>query len=99
VVTTGLRAGDSAFRIGGDEFALLLPETTEAEAEAAALRLSAAFRVAADPAFADLGITVGVSTVPGEATDSEALIRRADAALYERKRARPARQAITLRGL
>jgi GGDEF domain-containing protein len=55
--------------------------------------------VAADSAFADLGITFGVSTVPGEATDSEALIRHADAALYERKRARPARQAITLRGL
>jgi diguanylate cyclase (GGDEF)-like protein len=99
VVTTGLRAGDSAFRIGGDEFALLLPETTEAEAEAAACRLAAAFRVAADSAFADLGITFGVAVVPGDATDSEALIRRADAALYERKRARPARPAVTLQGL
>jgi diguanylate cyclase (GGDEF)-like protein len=98
VVTTGLRTGDSAFRIGGDEFALLLPEATEEEAEAAAHRLTAAFRLAADPAFVDIGITFGVSTVPGDATGSEALIRRADAALYERKRARPARQAITLQG-
>jgi diguanylate cyclase (GGDEF)-like protein len=97
VVTNGLRAGDSAFRIGGDEFALLLPEATEEEAEAAAHRLAAAFRDAAEPAFADLGFTFGVSTVPADATESEALIRRADAALYERKRARPARQAITLR--
>ena len=99
VVTTGLRVGDSAFRIGGDEFALLLPEATEAEAEAAARRLAAAFGVAADPAFADLGITFGIATVPGDASESEALIRRADAALYERKRSRPARQAITLQGL
>jgi diguanylate cyclase (GGDEF)-like protein len=99
VVTNGLRAGDSAFRIGGDEFALLLPEATEAEAEAAARRLTAAFRVAAEPAFADLGFTFGVATVPGDATDSESLIRRADSALYERKRARPARAAITLQGL
>jgi diguanylate cyclase (GGDEF)-like protein len=96
VVTTGLRAGDSAFRIGGDEFALLLPETTEAEAEAAAHRLAAAFRLAADDAFADLGFTFGVAVVPGDAFDSEALIRHADAALYERKRARP---AVTLQGL
>jgi diguanylate cyclase (GGDEF)-like protein len=99
VVTTGLRVGDSAFRIGGDEFALLLPEATEAEAEAAARRLAAAFGVAADPAFADLGITFGIATVPGDASESEALIRRADAALYERKRSRPAPQAITLQGL
>ncbi|HMI70023.1 MAG TPA: diguanylate cyclase, partial [Solirubrobacteraceae bacterium] len=69
------------------------------EAEAAACRLAAAFSVAADAAFADLGITFGVAVVPGDATDSEALIRRADAALYERKRARPAHPAVTLQGL
>jgi diguanylate cyclase (GGDEF)-like protein len=96
VLTTGLRAGDSAFRIGGDEFALLLPEADEVEAEAAAHRLASAFRLAADPAFAELGITFGIATVSADADDSEALIRRADAALYERKRARP---AITLRAL
>jgi diguanylate cyclase (GGDEF)-like protein len=97
VVGTGLRSGDGAFRIGGDEFALLLPEATEAEAEAAAHRMASAFRVAADPAFSDLGITFGVATVPDDAIDAEALIRRADAALYERKRARAT--AVTLRGL
>jgi diguanylate cyclase (GGDEF)-like protein len=96
VLTTGLRAGDSAFRIGGDEFALLLPESDQAEAEAAAHRLAAAFRIAADPAFAELGITFGIATVPGDAVDSEALIKRADAALYERKRARA---PLTLRAL
>jgi diguanylate cyclase (GGDEF)-like protein len=99
VLSTCLRAGDSAFRIGGDEFALLLPEADEAEAEAAAERLAGAFRVAADPAFAGLGMTFGVATVPDDANESEALIRRADAALYERKRARPTTSAITLRGL
>jgi diguanylate cyclase (GGDEF)-like protein len=96
VLRSGLRAGDSAFRMGGDEFALLLPEATADEAEAAADRLAGAFRLAADPAFADLDITFGIATVPGDAVESEALIRRADAALYERKRARP---QVTLRGL
>jgi len=96
VLTTGLRVGDSAFRMGGDEFALLLPEATEAEAQAAAQRLAAAYRIAADPEFEDLGITFGIATVPRDAGDAETLIRRADAALYEGKRAR---SAITLRAL
>ena len=96
VLTTSLRAGDSAFRMGGDEFALLLPEATEAEARAAAHRLAAAYRIAADPEFAHLGITFGIATVPDDAGDPETLIRRADAALYEGKRAR---SAITLRAL
>jgi diguanylate cyclase (GGDEF)-like protein len=97
VLTTGLRAGDSAFRIGGDEFALLLPEATEIDAQGAVRRLAAEFRAAADPVYADLAITFGIATLPPEAEDAEALIRRADAALYDGKRARSQRPVITLR--
>jgi diguanylate cyclase (GGDEF)-like protein len=97
VLTTGLRTGDSAFRIGGDEFALLLPEATERDAQGAVRRLAAEFRAAADPVYADLAITFGIATVPPEAEDAEALIRRADAALYEGKRARSQQPVITLR--
>jgi diguanylate cyclase (GGDEF)-like protein len=97
VLTTGLRAGDSAFRIGGDEFALLLPEASEGHARGAVARLAAAFRAAAEAPYADLGITFGISTLPTEPIDAETLIRRADAALYESKRARPALSVLTLR--
>jgi diguanylate cyclase (GGDEF)-like protein len=45
----GLRDSDGAFRIGGDEFALVLPETTGREAEAVVLRLEGHFRAAAPP--------------------------------------------------
>jgi diguanylate cyclase (GGDEF)-like protein len=97
VLTTGLRAGDSAFRIGGDEFALLLPEASEDHARGAVARLAAAFRAVADAPYADLGITFGIATLPTEPIDAETLIRRADAALYESKRARPALSVLTLR--
>jgi diguanylate cyclase (GGDEF)-like protein len=98
VLMTGLRGGDSAYRIGGDEFALLLPEASYSDAEGAVRRLSCDFREAADPVFADLGITSGIATLPRDVTDAETLIRRADAALYESKRARPQLSVVRLRG-
>jgi diguanylate cyclase (GGDEF)-like protein len=97
VLSTGLRAGDTAFRIGGDEFALLLPEATDTDARLAVGRLAAEFRSAADAPYAELGITFGIATLPLEPIDAETLIRHADAALYERKRARPQLSVVTLR--
>jgi diguanylate cyclase (GGDEF)-like protein len=96
VLATELRGGDKAFRIGGDEFAVLLPEASEADAQRAVRRLAGEFRAAADPPFADLGITFGIATLPPEAIDAETLIRRADAALYESKRARPPLSVVML---
>jgi diguanylate cyclase (GGDEF)-like protein len=98
VLMTGLRGGDSAYRIGGDEFALLLPEATQEEAEGAVQRVSSEFRAVADPVFADLGITSGIATMPPAVSDAEILIRRADAALYESKRSRPHLSVVRLRG-
>jgi diguanylate cyclase (GGDEF)-like protein len=96
VLATVLRGGDSAFRIGGDEFALLLPEAGYDDADVVVRRLAQAFRDAADPPFASLGITFGIATLTPDAIDAEALIRRADAALYESKRARPGMSVVTL---
>jgi diguanylate cyclase (GGDEF)-like protein len=91
----GLRANDGAFRLGGDEFALLLPETTRDEAAEVVRRLYAGFRETAPELFGDLQMSAGLATLPDGAGDAEALIRRADAALYEFKRRRPeARDAL-----
>jgi diguanylate cyclase (GGDEF)-like protein len=97
VLRNGLRTGDGAFRIGGDEFALLLPETTGVQAAAAVRRVSDAFEQHTDPPFTGLRVSCGVATLPADAADAEALIRQADLALYAEKRARqePARRPVT----
>ncbi len=84
-----LREGDIAARLGGEEFAVLLPRVRLDDAEGLADRLRAA--VAAQPFQRDDGevlrytISVGVAGIaPGE---PEATLRQADRALYEAKRA------------
>jgi diguanylate cyclase (GGDEF)-like protein len=73
------RTSDRAFRIGGDEFALMLPGTN-VEGSATALR-----RVQGAFAGARVTASIGVSTlVPGQ--DAATLRDEADAALYEAKR-------------
>ena len=80
-----IRASDFAFRIGGDEFALLLPETDAGEAQEVVERIVCA--LAGDSVLADgLGISFGLAVFPADGTRPEELIRRADQALYAAKR-------------
>jgi diguanylate cyclase (GGDEF)-like protein len=80
-----VRATDFAFRIGGDEFALLLPETDAGEAQDAVGRIVAA--LAGDDVLAHgLGISFGLALFPIHGKTPEELIRRADQALYAAKR-------------
>ena len=82
-----LRAGDIAYRFGGEELLLLLRETTSEEAVSVAERVREAVAAAAIPHPASpagiLTISVGVAPGPG---DVGTLLARADAALYEAKR-------------
>lgn len=81
-LTTAGRAEDRAFRIGGDEFALLLPRTTEADALGVARRLQLYLQRIG--ALASIGVG---ATRPGM-RDGLQLREEADAALYEAKRRR-----------
>ena len=87
------RGGDHAFRIGGDEFAVLLPESTAADARAVAERISQELRSL--PAADDwkLSMSFGVSVHDG-GDDPAALLRSADGAMYEMKRKREALGAL-----
>jgi len=85
-----LRAVDLPARIGGEEFAVLLPNTAEHGALEAAERLRAA--IAAQPIphqHTTLTITasVGVAWCPAHADTGDGLLRVADQALYQAKRA------------
>jgi diguanylate cyclase (GGDEF)-like protein len=84
------RDSDVAARIGGEEFAVLLPETDLAEARAAAERLREAIvQRPAPTAGGTIGVTIsiGVAEVDAAMTDPADLMKRADAALYAAKRA------------
>ena len=81
------RRVDVVGRVGGEEFAWLMPETAAAGALEAAERLRRAIAATLVADGARLTASLGVAErAPGDA-DAEALFRRADAALFAAKRA------------
>ena len=80
-----LRESDALGRWGGEEFLLVLPGATPANAQTALTRLQAAVRDAVLPGRA-VTFSAGVAAYRGT-ENTEALLARADRALYEAKRA------------
>ncbi|PYQ28994.1 MAG: hypothetical protein DMF56_11965 [Acidobacteria bacterium] len=83
-----LRASDTISRIGGDEFSILLPEVTNAEAVAGVARkildsLSNPFSVDGHDLF--VTASIGISCFPADGDDVETLLKCADAAMYRAK--------------
>ena len=84
-----VRSSDSAFRIGGDEFALLLPEADLEQANILARRVRSNFEAAARPFGLDLPVSLdfGIATFPEVGQTEEALLQQADTRLYQLKEA------------
>ena len=91
-----LRTSDSAFRIGGDEFALLLPQTDAAQALALGRRIETVFAETLRPLQLTFPVTMdhGVATFPQDGDQSDQLIRVADERLYRFKHANHTRTAV-----
>jgi diguanylate cyclase (GGDEF)-like protein len=83
-----LRRPDDAFRIGGDEFALLLAEADDADALEVVARVTTRLEASADNGTSTtIRASFGVASCPAHATDPQTLFRLADEALYRAKRA------------
>ena len=82
-----LRTSDYAFRIGGDEFALLLPQSDTEQASALSRRLRAAYASSIEPLNLriPLALDYGLAVYPEDGELQEVLIRVADERLYQLK--------------
>ena len=80
-----VRGSDTVFRIGGDEFALLLPSADATTVTAVTERIAAGLSSAADDQT-PLRASLGASIYPDDGTDADGLFHAADTAMYDDKR-------------
>ncbi len=86
------RSIDTAARYGGDEFAIILPESNGKEADAVGRRICE--RLSSDREEPPLSVSVGIAVYPEDGTTIETLFHAADRGLYNMKQRR--QQEMTL---
>ena len=88
LIASRIRRADRAFRTGGDEFAVIMPQTEAPGASIPISRLLAAALGDAMPGerTVPFSFSAGLADFPGQATDRNELLRFADAAMYWGKR-------------
>ena len=85
ILNEGKRQIDYAARTGGEEFALILPETSEREAYVLAERLRTAVRDAFAGELVPLTFSFGIAGFPHHGQTPDDLLRSADRGLYAAK--------------
>ncbi|MBI2293779.1 MAG: MEKHLA domain-containing protein, partial [Betaproteobacteria bacterium] len=87
-----LRESDTLARMGGDEFAVILPSITSREDVAKVAgkiigALSTNFKLSGHEREVSIGASIGIAIYPADAQDMDTLIKAADTAMYNAKQA------------
>jgi predicted signal transduction protein with EAL and GGDEF domain len=84
---SSLRPGDLVARLGGDEFAVIVPDADADEVRSVAHRLidGVGSVVALEAITLEVRMSIGIAICPDDGTDSVALLRHADVAMYRAK--------------
>jgi len=86
-----LRLVDAAFRYGGDEFAILLPQSSREAGLRVARRIARVFRqrqwLQDEEFHVELRASIGIATYPADGTTPETIVQRADDMMYAVKQA------------
>jgi len=99
IIKSQIREYDTAVRYAGDEFFIILPRTTNKQAAETARRIKQAVRtydagLRQDDLVAQVGVSIGLATFPGDAAELDELIEAADKAMYADKALNRQREAL-----
>lgn len=89
-IKSTVRESDTVARLGGDEFVLLLPQVDDEEAAcltASKVRDALVAPMMVGERQVHIGASLGIALYPDHSQDADALMSKADTAMYEAKRA------------